>query len=153
MAIQKRLEQLLSDLIDHLSQTKPAPYLLQTGDSFHVIEYRRREVVSHHAENLKALIKLLARPRPRFRRWHLDRHALPSSPLRLILEQGEGDQWHVWYWRQKGKVFLYVMDQVPCSAEQPLSVAGTHSSLGRAQSRHDTTIMGQLHWGATRRRL
>ncbi|MEE3161375.1 MAG: class I adenylate cyclase, partial [Pseudomonadota bacterium] len=129
VAIQKRLEKLLSDLIDHLSQTKPAPYLLQTGDSFHLIEYRRREVVSHHAENLKALIKLLARPRPRFRRWHLDSHALPSSPLRLILEQGEGDQWHVWYWRQKGKVFLYVMDQYGSLHYQEQSGSDIRSTL------------------------
>ncbi len=129
VAIQKRLEQLLNDLIDHLSQAKPAPYLLQTGDSFHLIEYRRREVVSHHAESLKALIKLLARPRPRFRRWQLDRHALPSSPLRLILEQSEGDEWHVWYWRQKGKVFLYVMDQFGSLHYQEQSDTDIRSTL------------------------
>ncbi len=111
VAIQKRLEELLNDLMTHLSLAKPAPYLLQTGETFHLLEYRRKQVVSHHADSLAALIQLLARPRPRFRRWQLDQHALPSSPLRLILEQGQGDEWHVWYWRQKEKIFLYVMDQ------------------------------------------
>lgn len=110
VAIRKRLEQLLEDLIQHLSDPRPSPYLFQTGERFHLIEYRRKEVLSHQAENLNELVKLLARPRPRFRRWTLDRYVLPSSPLRLILEQSEGDQWQVWYWRQKSKVFLYVMD-------------------------------------------
>lgn len=110
-AIQKRLEALLNDTVTHLSSVKPTPYLLQTGDTFHLLEYRRKQVISHHANSLTALIQLLARPRPRFRRWQLDRYALLNSPLRLILEQCQGDEWHVWYWRQKDKVFLYVVDQ------------------------------------------
>lgn len=111
VAIRSRVEQLTRDLILHMSQPKPSPYLLQTGESFHLLEYRRGEVVSHEAENHTELIKLLARPRRRFRRWQLDRHALPVSPLRLILEESQGEQWQLWYWRQKQKIFLYIMDE------------------------------------------
>ncbi|MEK9712813.1 MAG: class I adenylate cyclase [Thalassolituus sp.] len=111
VGITRRIEQLLEDLIEHISKAQPAPYLLQTGDSFHLIEYRRKEVISHHAPNLNELVRLLARPRRRFRRWELDRHALPASPLRLVLQQAEGDEWHVWYWRQKERVYVYVTDE------------------------------------------
>jgi adenylate cyclase class 1 len=110
VAIKSRVEQLTRDLILHMSQPKPSPYLLQTGESFHLLEYRRGEVVSHGADNHTELVKMLARPRRRFRRWQLDRHALPVSPLRLILEQSQGEQWQLWYWRQKQKIFVYVMD-------------------------------------------
>ena len=44
--------------------------------------------------------------------------------------------------------FLYVQDQVPGSAEQPLGVSGTLRA-GRAPSSNDTTNMAQLNWGAT----
>lgn len=111
IAIKNRVEQLTQDLMSHMSQPKPSPYLLQTGESFHLLEYRRGEVVSHGADNNAELVKMLARPRRRFRRWQLDRHALPVSPLRLILEQSQGEQWQLWYWRQKKKIFIYIMDE------------------------------------------
>lgn len=110
VAIKNRVDQLIRDLILHMSQPKPSPYLLQAGETFHLLEYRRGETISHEATDHTELIKMLARPRRRFRRWQLDRHALPVSPLRLILEQAEGEQWQMWYWRQKHKIYVYIMD-------------------------------------------
>ena len=55
-------------------------------------------------------------------------------------------------WSHIASPLVYVTVKVPCSAEQLLVVAGTHSP-GRAPSRLDTASMTHLHWGATRARL
>jgi hypothetical protein len=48
--------------------------------------------------------------------------------------------------------YLHAAAKLPCSAEQPLAHKGT-LRFGRSTSRHDTTKMIHLHWGATRARL
>jgi len=111
VAIKTRVEELLQDLILHLSQKAAPPYLLQAGDSYHLLEYRRGEVISHSSPDHNALLKLLAKPRRRFRRWTLDRHALHNSALRLVLEQSEGDCWQLWYWRSKKSLYVYITDE------------------------------------------
>ena len=45
-------------------------------------------------------------------------------------------------------VSLHAAVKEPTSAEQPLGHTGTKQFV-RSASRHDTTKMGQLHWGAT----
>ncbi|WP_370293731.1 class I adenylate cyclase [Thalassolituus sp.] len=129
VAIKSRVEQLLRDLLLHLSQKAPPPYLLQAGDSYHLLEYRRGEVISHSSPDHTALLRLLSRARRRFRRWTLDRHALHNSPLRLVLEQSEGDCWQLWYWRSKKYLYLYVTDEHGSLYCQQLADSDVRASL------------------------
>mgnify|MGYP003643516106 FL=1 len=111
IAIRERVTELLTDVTTHFSQPQPSPYLLQIGADYHLLEIRQRKLHIEHAESPQALLTLLARPRKRYQTWQLDRHALPDSPLRLILEESRSGIWQVYYWRDKDYIFVYVCDE------------------------------------------
>lgn len=111
IAIRERVTELLTDVTSHFSQPQPSPYLLQIGADYHLLEIRQRKLHIEHAESPQALLTLLARPRKRYQTWQLDRHALPDSPLRLILEESRSGIWQVYYWRDKDYIFVYVCDE------------------------------------------
>ena len=128
-AIYQRVHQLLEDVTAHMSAPHPPPYLLQTGERFYLLEYRKGDMISHRAADHAALIALLARPRRRFRRWGLDAHALPVSPLRCILSEARGGEWHVWYWRQPQRTYVYVMDHCGALSYHPTANTDIRAAL------------------------
>lgn len=107
--IQQRLSALFTDIMQHFSRPGAAPYLLQTGP-YHLLESRQGEIISHNAPGQKQLLKILSQPRRRFRRWQLDPYALQGTALRYVLEHAPAEHWQLWFWRQPGRVMLYIMD-------------------------------------------
>ena len=54
-------------------------------------------------------------------------------------------------WLFDGRIpsrYVYAAAKEPCSSEQLLPIGRDHNA-GGAPSRHDTTKMTQLNWGAT----
>ena len=109
VVIKKRIESLFSDITSHFSHPGAPPYLFQTA-RFHLLESRLGQIISHDADSHAHLLKILALPRRQFRRWQIDSYALKDTPLRYILEKAPGEHWQLWFWRNNGKVSLFIMD-------------------------------------------
>lgn len=109
VVILQRLNALFGDIMKHFSHPGASPYLLQTGP-FHLLESRLGQIISHDAAGHKQLMKILSQPRRKFRRWQLDPYALQDTGLRYVLEKAPAEHWQLWFWRQPGKVTLYIMD-------------------------------------------
>lgn len=109
-SIRLRVEQLLSDVMQHFIEQPRHPYLIEASECYYLLENSSQGVQLHKAETSLKLLQLLQRPNPNYAPCVLDPAALQHSPIRLIYQRARAGIWQLFYWRKDDKFFFYLLD-------------------------------------------
>lgn len=110
-AIRRRVEQAVTDVLEHFIERPKMPYLMEVAESFYVFEQQQQEIKLHIAEDTAQLLELLQRPQQQFIHYYFDRTALQGSPLRLIYQENKAGEWQVFYWLYESRIYFYFLDE------------------------------------------
>jgi len=135
-AIAHRVAQLFSDVCSSFSPEEAGPesrYLFQADDYFYLVQKNRDGFTYFTVETQDELIQLLGEYQPRFRPLVIDQHALQETPLPTILQQNREGTIQLYYFNQRGKTTLYVLDELGALFHQNISGGSERQLLAQQQ--------------------
>ncbi len=110
-AIRQRVEEAVHDVLHHFAEKPRSPYIMEVAESYYLLENSKEGVALTPAPTPQQLLALLQRRHAAFTHYSLDRTALLSSPLRLILERSQSGLWQLFYWMHDGNFYIYFLDE------------------------------------------
>lgn len=110
-AIRQRVEEAVDDVLQHFVKTPRSPYIMEVAESYYIFESKKEGISLQTAETPQKLLSLLQRRFEVFTAYTLDRTALLSSPVRLILQSSQRGQWQLFFWLYEGNFYIYFLDE------------------------------------------
>jgi adenylate cyclase class 1 len=113
-SIAQRVAQLFNDVCHHMGPLGSGPesrYLFRADDDFYLIQKHADDFGYLTFETQEELLEKLAQPQPCFRPTVLDQELLEETPLPSVLQQNREDSIQLFYYRGKGEITLYVLDE------------------------------------------
>jgi adenylate cyclase class 1 len=113
-AIAQRVAQLFNDVCHHLGPLgtgSDSRYLYRADDDFYLIQKYADDFGYLAFETQEELLEELAQPQPCFRPTIIDRGLLEETPLPALLRQNCEGSIQLFYYRGKGEITLYVLDE------------------------------------------
>jgi adenylate cyclase class 1 len=113
-SIAHRVAQLFNDICHHLGPLGSGPdsrYLFRADDDFYLIRKQADDFGYLTFQTQEELLEELAQPQTFFRSTIVDQGLLEETPLPLLLQQNRENSIQLFYYRGKGEITLYVLDE------------------------------------------
>lgn len=92
-------------------QGQNARYVLQMGNTYHVIQFVQNRPMIYHFDKPSGLLGHLAKPQPGYSQIVLDSEALKGTAVKLVCENARPGRVQVYYLRKQNQAHMYVTDE------------------------------------------
>lgn len=110
-AISMRVEQIMTDLTQHVIDQPKVDYILEAGKKYYIWQQEKNIIKLQQADSVTEFLSILAQPRQHYAHYKLDSNALNGSPLKTIFNNAKPGSWQLYFWHKEESYFWYLLDE------------------------------------------